>query len=84
MNTVKVNIDLSFNQLVDAVKQLSPEEKLMLNDVLWDESMEIPPEHQALVLGRIQKAKNNLDRLIDWDKTSSYFFSIKNTEGTGR
>jgi len=43
----------------------------MLNDVLWDESMKIPAEHQALVAGRIQKAKNNPDRLIDWDKASN-------------
>lgn len=57
MNTVNLNIDLSFKQLADAVKQLSPEEKLMLNDVLWDESIEIPEEHQTLVLGRIQKSK---------------------------
>ena len=73
MNTVNLNIDLSFKQLADAVKQLSPEEKLMLNDVLWDESIEsieIPAEHQTLVLGRIQKSKKNRDRLIDWDKDS--------------
>ena len=57
MNTVKVNIDLSFKQLVD--------------DVLWDESMKIPAEHQALVVGRIKKAKNNPDRLMDWDKAST-------------
>jgi hypothetical protein len=42
----------------------------MLNDVLWDESMKIPAEHQALVAGRIQKAKNNPDRLMNWDKVS--------------
>ena len=42
----------------------------MLNDVLWDETMEIPAEHQALVLGRIQKANQNPGRLIDWDKAS--------------
>ena len=71
MRTVNVNIDLSFKQLVEVVKQLSPEEKLMLNDVLWDESMKIPAEHRALVAGRIQKAKNNPDRLIDWDKASN-------------
>jgi hypothetical protein len=35
----------------------------MMNDVLWDESMKISTQHQALVLGRIQKAKNNPDRL---------------------
>ena len=71
MNTVNLNIDLSFKQLADAVKQLSPEEKLMLNDVLWDESIEIPAEHQTLVLGRIQKSKKNRDRLMDWDKASN-------------
>lgn len=70
MNGINLNIDLSFKQLVDVVKQLSPEEKLMLNDVLWDESIEIPAEHQALVLGRIQKAKKNPERLEDWDKAS--------------
>lgn len=67
MNSINVNIDLSFKQLVEAVKQLSPREKLLLNDVLWNESMEIPAEHQALVLGRIQKAKQNPNRLVDWE-----------------
>lgn len=70
MNSINVNIDLSFKQLVDAVKQLSPKEKLLLNDVLWNESMEIPAEHQALVLGRIQKAKLHPERLLDWDEVS--------------
>jgi hypothetical protein len=42
----------------------------MLNDVLWDERMKISTQHQALVLGRIQKAKNNPDRLMNWDKVS--------------
>jgi len=70
MNSINVNIDLSFKQLVEAVKQLSPREKLLLNDVLWNESMEIPAEHQVLVLGRIQKAKQNPNRLVDWDEAS--------------
>lgn len=70
MNSINVNIDLSFKQLVEAVKQLSPKEKLLLNDVLWNESMEIPAEHQDLVLSRIQKAEQNPDRLMDWDEAS--------------
>lgn len=70
MNSINVNIDLSFEQLVDAVKQLSPKEKLLLHDAIWNESMEIPVEHQALVLGRIQKAKQNPDRLVNWDEAS--------------
>lgn len=64
------NADLSFEQIIEAVKQLSPKEKLVLNDVLWNESMEIPKEHQALVLGRIQKAKQNPNRLKDWGEVS--------------
>ena len=32
--------------------------------------MEIPVEHQALVLGRIQKARQNPNRLVDWDEAS--------------
>ncbi len=65
-----VNTDLSFEQIVEAVKQLSPEEKLALNDVLWNESIQIPEEHQLLVLERIQKAKQNPERLIDWDEAA--------------
>jgi hypothetical protein len=70
MNNINLNIDLSFKQLVDAVKQLSAEEKLMLNEVLWDESIEIPAEHQSLVLERVRKAKKKPDRLQDWDEAS--------------
>lgn len=70
MNSISVNINLSFKQLIAAVKQLSSKEKLLLNDVLWEENMEIPPEHQAMVLSRIQKAEQNPDRLVDWDKAS--------------
>lgn len=70
MNSISVNINLSFEQLIVAVKQLSAKEKLLLNDVLWEENMEIPPEHQAVVLSRIQKAEQKPDRLVDWDKAS--------------
>lgn len=70
MNSINVNIDLSFEKLADAVKKLSPKEKLLLNDILWSESMEIPTEHQALVLERIQKTKRNPNRLLDWDEAA--------------
>lgn len=68
MTTLNVNINLNFEQLVAAVKQLSPKEKQQLNDILWDENMEIPIEHQRLVLDRITKAKQNPRRLLDWDE----------------
>ncbi|MBX7225048.1 MAG: addiction module protein [Chitinophagales bacterium] len=70
MNNLHVNINLSFQQLVEVVKQLSPSEKLKLNDVIWDESAEIPAEHQKLVLDRIKVRKANPSRMLDWDEAS--------------
>ena len=68
MNTIQVNID--FKQLADIVKQLSPSEKLKLNDIIWTEQIEIPVEQQKLVLSRVRKSKEHPERLLDWDKVS--------------
>jgi DNA-directed RNA polymerase len=38
-----------------------------LNESLWSENIEIPIEQQELVLGRMQKSKENPERLLDWD-----------------
>ncbi|WP_269224129.1 MULTISPECIES: addiction module protein [Flavobacterium] len=70
METIKLNIDLSVSQLLEAVKQLSPKDRLKINDALWNEDVEIPIEHQQIVLDRIAKAKTNPERLLDWDKVS--------------
>ena len=70
MSQVHLKIDLSFQQLTDIVKQLSPSEKLKLHDVIWDEKMEIPEEHRKIVLSRIKKSQQNPDRMLDWDKVS--------------
>jgi hypothetical protein len=70
MGNVHVNIDLSFQQLTDIVKQLSPSEKLKLNDVIWDDKMEVPEEHRKLVMERIAKSKQNPERMLDWNKAS--------------
>jgi hypothetical protein len=70
MNTVHLNIDLNFQQLVNIVKQLSPSDKLKLNDIIWDESIEIPIEQKQLVMSRMQKSKENPDRLLDWEESS--------------
>ncbi|MEI6753384.1 MAG: hypothetical protein WCK78_09455 [Paludibacter sp.] len=67
MNTIQFNNDLNFQQLVDIVNRLSPSEKLKLNECLWAENMEIPIEHQEIVLSRIQKSKEKPERLLDWD-----------------
>lgn len=68
METVKLNINL--NQLMDAVRQLSPKDRLKVNDAIWKDDMEIPIEHQKLVLDRVVKSKKNPERLLDWDTVS--------------
>lgn len=70
MNSLHLNINLSFQQLIDVVKQLSPSEKIKLNEVLWNERMDIQEEHQKLVLERKQKSKQNPERMLDWDQAS--------------
>ncbi|WP_310379466.1 addiction module protein [Flavobacterium sp.] len=70
MESIKLNINLNVNQLVEAVKQLSPKERLKVNDAIWNEDMLIPVEHQRIVLERMAKVKSNPERLLEWDKVS--------------
>jgi len=70
MSDLHLNINLNFQQLVEIVKQLSPSDKLKLNEVLWSGETEIPSEHQNEVLERIQKSKNDPSRLSNWDEAS--------------
>lgn len=70
METIKLNIDLNVNQLIEAAKQLSPKDRLKLNDAIWNHDMVIPIEHQKIVLERKAKAKTNPERLLDWDEVS--------------
>ena len=35
-----IHVSLNFQQLLDAVKGLSPKEKLQVNEVLWEENMD--------------------------------------------
>jgi len=65
-----IAVELSFRQLVDAVKQLSPSEKLELNEVIWSEDMSIPLEHQNIVNERISEYKTNPEILLDWNVAS--------------
>jgi hypothetical protein len=70
MNNIQVQVKLNFQQLLDAVKQLTYSEKLKLNDAIWDESMPIPEEHKNIVNNRMKKAKKNPEHLLDWDTAS--------------
>lgn len=70
MSNVTLQVDLNLQQLKTVVSQLSPKDKLELNEVIWDEKMDIPLSHQKLVTERIKKSKKNRSRMVDWDKAS--------------
>lgn len=68
---IQLNIPLSFKQIVDIVKQLSPSEKLQLREVLREEqnneNIAIPEEHKQIVRDRIEKYKNSQDSYLSWN-----------------
>ncbi|MBC7410450.1 MAG: addiction module protein [Arcicella sp.] len=70
MNSLQLNVNLNFQQLLEVVKQLSPTEKVKLNEFIWNENFDIPVEHQKIVLSRIKKSKDNPSRMLDWDDAS--------------
>ena len=65
-----IAVELSPRQLMDAVRQLSPSEKLELNEMIWKDDVSIPLEHQAIVNERIKKSKANPGFLQDWEIAS--------------
>jgi hypothetical protein len=68
MEATQLKIKLNFKQLTSIVKQLSASEKMKLNEAIWDEKMDIPIEHQRLVMERIKKAKQDRTRMLNWEK----------------
>jgi hypothetical protein len=70
MNSLQLNINLNFQQLLEVVKQLSTTEKVKLNEFIWNDNIDIPVEHQKIVLDRIKKNKKNPSRMLDWDEVS--------------
>ena len=70
MSSIHLNMNFNFQQIVDMVKQLSPTEKLKLNDVIWTDDIDIPEEHKKIVLERVKKSKQNPSRMLDWDTVS--------------
>lgn len=57
METLKIPNQFNLNEILEAIKQLSPKDRLKINDVIWNEETEIPIEHQKWVLNRIAKSK---------------------------
>ncbi|MCK9208633.1 MAG: addiction module protein [Salinivirgaceae bacterium] len=68
---IQLNVPLSFKQVIDIVKQLSPIEKQQLSEVLWTEQsvgdMIIPEEHKQVVRQRIKKYENQPNSYLSWD-----------------
>lgn len=62
-----IAVELSLQQLKDAVKGLSPLEKLELNELIWSDDTIIPEEHQRLVNERINRTKENTQELLNWE-----------------
>lgn len=68
---VQLNIPLSFKQVVDIVRQLSPSEKQQLGEVLWTEQniddIVIPEEHKQIVKERIKKYERSSGSYLSWN-----------------
>jgi hypothetical protein len=67
-----LNRTLSFNQIVDLVRQLSPLEKTKLQKVLQSEEIEdefdIPEAHKNIVRKRTQASQTDPSRILSWDE----------------
>jgi len=68
---IQLNVPLSFNQLIDLVRQLSPTEKIQLSSVLWDEAQEeeitIPEEHKQIVRQRLKRMEEQPESCLTWE-----------------
>ena len=62
---VNLKIPLSFKQVVEIARQLSPSEKQQLTEILWTEQ-NIDESHQKLVMERFDKVRTNPERLLNW------------------
>lgn len=68
---IKLNVPLSFNQVLDIVRQLTPKEKIELKEMLKNELQEIddiPEEHKNIVRERLKASQENPSRLLNWDE----------------
>jgi hypothetical protein len=68
-HNISLNILLKFNQVVDIVKQLSPQDKNKLIKVLESEQeIDIPEKHKDIVRQRISASDVDPTRLLNWDE----------------
>ena len=77
MNThhIQLNVPLSFTQLLNVARQLTPLEKIRLGSVLWDETNEneidIPEAHKQEVRNRIKEMEEHPESRLTWEEIES-------------
>jgi hypothetical protein len=68
---LQLNVPLSFDQLIDIVRHLSPKEKEQLCSVLWDDTREediaIPEEHKKIVRQRLKHMEEHPESYLNWE-----------------
>ncbi len=69
---IKLSIPLTFNQVVEIVKQLSPQDKIKLKEVLQEteeiNDSEIPEEHKNIVRQRVRASQKDPSRILNWNE----------------
>lgn len=69
---IQLNVPLDLKQAVELVRQLSPSEKQLLGEVLWNEQniddIVIPEEHKQIVRERVEKYKNSPESYLTWNE----------------
>jgi len=78
---ILLNVPVSFEQVIELVKQLSPAEKQLLSEVLFTEQgtddIEIPEEHKELVRERIKKYEDKPGSYLSWNEIESKLVARK-------
>lgn len=68
---IQLTVPLSFDQLIDIVRQLSPQEKQQLSSVLWDdakeEEIDVPEGHKKIVRQRLKHMESHPESSITWE-----------------
>jgi hypothetical protein len=77
MGAIQINVDLPSHQLLETIRQLSPREKLRINEAIWEMDTDIPLGQQTFVLDRVKSARQNHGRLLDCDEVSKTSISAR-------
>jgi hypothetical protein len=70
MSQVHLDIRLNFEQVLEAARQLTPQEKTRLSALILVDEYQIPIATQNEVLERIEVSKKNPQVLLDWDEVN--------------